>query len=112
MTRDAERSGTEGRPSESAGEASRPGLPQGDPAAAFPWVGLLPEDDVRAFAAELAALARSVGSVGSVDDTAYVEQTPAAWRHTADFHADPELLAALTGDHDDCGPAPDPRDIA
>jgi hypothetical protein len=30
------------------------------------------------------------------------------WRHTAEVHADPELLAALTRDSEDHGPVPPP----
>ncbi|MGW0824580.1 hypothetical protein [Streptomyces sp. NPDC002845] len=76
---------------------------------AFPWVGFLPEPDVHAFAVELVDTMRAAASVGN---SASVAQLLIAWQHTAEFHSDPELLAALTRDHaEDYGPAPDPREV-
>ncbi|WP_406420310.1 hypothetical protein OH809_25650 [Streptomyces sp. NBC_00873] len=77
---------------------------------AFPWVRFLPETDVHAFAVELVDTMRAADSVGN---NASVAQMLIAWQHTAEVYSDPELLAALTRDHDeDYGPAPDPRDVA
>jgi hypothetical protein len=76
---------------------------------AFPWVRFLPEPDLHAFAVELVDTMRAADSVGN---SAAVAQLLTAWRHTAAVHSDPELLAALTEDHDaDYGPVPDPREI-
>ncbi|GAA0641217.1 hypothetical protein GCM10009601_34130 [Streptomyces thermospinosisporus] len=77
---------------------------------AFPWVRFLPESDLHAFAVELVDTMRAADSVGN---SAAVAQLLIAWQHTAEVHSDPELLAALTRDHDeDYGPAPDPRGAA
>ncbi|MGH4029611.1 hypothetical protein ACQB60_11820 [Actinomycetota bacterium Odt1-20B] len=74
---------------------------------AFPWVRFLPEADVHAFAVELVDTMRAADSVAN---SASVAQLLIAWQHTAEVHSDPDLLAALTRDHDaDYGPAPDPR---
>ncbi|WP_031068954.1 hypothetical protein [Streptomyces sp. NRRL S-118] len=76
---------------------------------AFPWVRFLPERDVHAFAVELVGTMRAADSVGN---SAAVAQLLAAWQHTAEVHSDPELLSALTRDHDaDYGPATDPREL-
>jgi hypothetical protein len=50
--------------------------------AAYPWARSLPADDQRRFAAEL-------------------RQLITEWRHTAEVHADPDLLALLTAPVDD-----------
>jgi hypothetical protein len=50
--------------------------------AAYPWARSLPVDDQRRFAADL-------------------RQLITAWRHTAEVHADPDLLASLTAPVDD-----------
>ncbi|GAA3829791.1 hypothetical protein GCM10022403_073790 [Streptomyces coacervatus] len=77
---------------------------------AFPWVRFLPEADVHAFAVELVDTMRAADSVGN---SASVAQLLIAWQHTAEVHSDPELLAALTGDHSEgYGQAPDPRALA
>ena len=73
----------------------------------FPWVRHLPEDARREFAAEwLDALA----AAGELDNGAAVETVVAAWQHTAEIYADPELFAILTREHDgtDYGPVPRP----
>ncbi|KUF19724.1 hypothetical protein [Streptomyces silvensis] len=75
---------------------------------AFPWVRFLPEADVHAFAVELVDTMRSADSVGN---SAAVAQLLVSWQHTAEVHSDPELLAALTRDHDaDYGRVADPRE--
>jgi hypothetical protein len=77
---------------------------------AFPWVRFLPEADVHAFAVELVDTMRAADSLGN---TASVAQMLIAWQHTAEVYSDPELLAALTGDHaEDYGLAPDPRNAS
>ncbi|MGV9283749.1 hypothetical protein [Streptomyces sp. NPDC003730] len=77
---------------------------------AFPWVRFLPEPDLHAFAVELVDTMRAADSLGN---SASVAQLLIAWQHTAEVYSDPELLAALTRDHDeDYGPVPDPRDVA
>jgi hypothetical protein len=68
---------------------------------AFPWVRFLPESDVRVFVVELAQTLRR----GSA---AQVVQVIAEWRHTAEVHADPHLLATLRQPARDCGPVPAP----
>ncbi|GAA0488230.1 hypothetical protein [Streptomyces olivaceiscleroticus] len=74
---------------------------------AFPWVRFLPEPDIHAFAVELVDTMRAADSV---DNSASVAQLLVAWQHTAEAHSDPELLAALTGHHDDdYGQAHTPR---
>ncbi|WP_405648013.1 hypothetical protein [Streptomyces sp. NBC_00019] len=61
------------------------------------------------FAAEPVDTVRAADSVGN---SASVAQPLIAWRHTAEAHSDPELLAVLTKDHaEDCGPARDPRRV-
>ncbi|MEU6556650.1 hypothetical protein ABZ915_41375 [Streptomyces sp. NPDC046915] len=76
---------------------------------AFPWVRFLPEADVHAFAVDLVDTMRAADSIGN---SSSVAQMLIAWQHTAEVHADPELLAALTRDHgEDYGPVPDPQDV-
>lgn len=69
---------------------------------AFPWVRFLPREDVQAFLIELVATLRAVEELHS---PAPVVQVINEWRHTAEVHADPELLAALTKDGEDHGQA-------
>ncbi|WP_406452052.1 hypothetical protein OG782_17645 [Streptomyces sp. NBC_00876] len=77
---------------------------------AFPWVRFLPGPDVHAFAVELVDTMRAADSIGN---SASVAQLLTAWQHTAEVHSDPELLAALTRDHEaDYGQASDPRELA
>ncbi|MEV7284448.1 hypothetical protein AB0O01_07805 [Streptomyces sp. NPDC093252] len=76
---------------------------------AFPWARSLPEPDLHAFAVELTD---ALSIADPADDSASVAQLLIAWRHTAQAHSDPELLAALTRSHEeDRGPVPDPRDV-
>jgi hypothetical protein len=77
---------------------------------AFPWVHFLPDPDVHAFAIELVETMRAADSIAN---SASVAQMLIAWQHTAEVYSDPDLLAALSTDHDaDYGPVPDPRDVA
>jgi hypothetical protein len=71
---------------------------------AFPWVRFLPTQDVRAFVLELVETLRAADAL---DNPAPVVQVIAAWQHTAEVHADPELarIHLLEGD---LGPVPAP----
>ena len=70
---------------------------------AMPWAGPLPEDDLRALAAELAEAASS-GEHAPERVAALLRE----WRATAEAYADPDILAALTTPPVDCGPVPEP----
>lgn len=72
---------------------------------AFPWVRFLPAEDVRAFVVELVETLRAADAV---DNPAPVVNVIAAWRHTAEVYADPELYAQLTAEVADHGPATEP----
>ena len=75
---------------------------------ALPWVAFLPEDDVSAFVAELAAVARGAADL---DNFAPVAVLLAQWRHTAEICADPALRELITREPEgDPGsvPAPEP----
>ncbi|TVZ03156.1 hypothetical protein EAS64_22185 [Trebonia kvetii] len=75
--------------------------------AVFPWVRHLPEDARKEFAAKWLDV---LAAAGELDNGAAVETVVAAWQHTAEIYADPELFAILTRDHDgtDYGPVPPP----
>lgn len=72
---------------------------------AFPWVRFLPTQDVRAFVLDLVETLRAAESVSN---PAPVAQLITEWKHTAEIHADPELLKVLTQDGSDHGPVPAP----
>ena len=74
---------------------------------AFPWLKHLPEDHAREFFNELfnafgeAQLDTMPGvAVNAATYAKYLDAVIAPWRSTAEVHADPELYAALTADHD------------
>jgi hypothetical protein len=71
----------------------------------FPWVRFLPEPERREFLVEFVETLRGAQDL---DTLAPVTQLVTEWRHTAEVHADPTLLAALTKDADDFGPVPEP----
>jgi hypothetical protein len=74
----------------------------------LPWVRFLPASALSEFAADLVG---TVNAAAALRNMTPVAQLLAEWRHTAEVHADPELLAVLTRHHDaDHGPAmpPDP----
>lgn len=88
---------------------------------AFPWLKHLPDDAAREFFEELSeafgeAQMRTMPGV-LVSPQTYVEVLDpllAAWKATAEVHADPELYKALTQDHeggfeDNFVPAPRPE---
>jgi uncharacterized protein DUF6247 len=72
---------------------------------AFPWVRFLPKEDLREFVVELVNTLEAADSLGNL---APVTQVIAGWRHTAEVHADPELLAILRQDGQDFGEVPEP----
>jgi hypothetical protein len=74
----------------------------------FPWVRHLPEDAWGEFAAEWLD---SLSAAAELNNNAGVEGVVAAWQHTAEIYADPELFAILTREHDgtDYGPVPPPE---
>jgi hypothetical protein len=76
--------------------------------AVFPWVRHLDEDERKEFAAEWLAALSSATAMGN---NAEVEVVVAAWQHTAEIYADPELYAILTRQDDgiDYGPVPQPE---
>ena len=68
----------------------------------------LPEEAWGEFAAEWLD---TLSAAGDLDNNAAVEGVVAAWQHTAEIYADPELYAALTRnlDDEDYGPVPPPE---
>lgn len=72
---------------------------------AFPWVRFLATQDVRAFVLELVETLRAADSL---DNPAPVVQVIAAWQHTAEVHADPDLAARIHLLEGDLGPVPAP----
>ncbi|WP_246842825.1 hypothetical protein [Allokutzneria sp. NRRL B-24872] len=72
----------------------------------FPWVRFLPKVDMRAFVVELVDVMEAAASLGN---PAPVSQLIAEWRHTAEVHADPRLLAVLGEDVEDLGEIPAPE---
>ncbi len=72
---------------------------------AFPWVRSLPEEGVRQFVLELVETSAVAGGLGN---SAPVAHLVAAWRSTAEVHADPELLAILKRDGADSPAVPEP----
>ncbi|WP_329027482.1 MULTISPECIES: hypothetical protein [unclassified Streptomyces] len=59
---------------------------------AFPWVRFLPDAAVRKFLIEFMETARAASDLGTV---APLAPLIAAWKSTAEIHADPELRARL-----------------
>lgn len=73
----------------------------------FPWVRYLPTESVREFVVELVETLRATDDL---DTKAPVDVVIAAWKHTAEVYADPELFKALTQtEHGDFGPVPPPE---
>jgi hypothetical protein len=69
----------------------------------FPWVQFLPADDGQMFVAEFVKV---LHASGDLDNFAPVWQLIVEWRHTAEVFADPELLAVIGSEGEDCGPVP------
>jgi hypothetical protein len=76
----------------------------------FPWVRHLPEDARGEFSAEWLD---TLNAATELENNAAVEGVVAAWQHTAEIYADPELYAILTrkidDDDFDGGPVPPPE---
>ncbi|MFJ7911805.1 hypothetical protein [Kitasatospora sp. NPDC096204] len=60
---------------------------------ALPWCTFLPEEDIDTLLAELVHTAR--GAV-ALDNLAPIALLLTQWKHSAEVHADPALLAVLT----------------
>ncbi|MFG2912078.1 hypothetical protein ACGF0D_04150 [Kitasatospora sp. NPDC048298] len=77
--------------------ALRQALPE-----ALPWCTFLPEEDIDTLLAELVDTAR--GAV-ALDNLAPIALLLTRWKHSAEVHADPALLAILTREPEgDLGP--------
>jgi hypothetical protein len=75
--------------------------------AAFPWVRYLAADEVQAFVVELVDVIERSESLGN---PAPLANLVAAWRNTAEIHADPQLARILSQDGSDFGAVPEPDD--
>jgi hypothetical protein len=75
--------------------------------AVFPWVRHLNDEERQEFAAEWL---QALSAAGELDNGAAVEGVVAAWQHTAEIIADPELLSFLTREREsfDYGPVHPP----
>jgi hypothetical protein len=74
---------------------------------AVPWMTFLPDRDADTFVRELVEVLRGAAAI---DNLAPVAILLIQWKHTAEVHADPELLAAVTREVDgDFGPVPVPE---
>jgi len=72
---------------------------------AFPWVRFLPERDAQSFVVEFAA------ALEGPEPLRNAARVATAWQHTAEVHANPELLTILRQDGGDCGPVPTPLSV-
>ena len=68
--------------------------------ATFPWSKFLDDDDLREFASELSDTIRAAADI---ENLAPVTTVITAWRHSAEVHADPDLVRVLTQPADDHG---------
>ncbi|GGK10809.1 hypothetical protein GCM10010123_45950 [Pilimelia anulata] len=68
--------------------------------AVFAWSAFLDDEDLREFAGELTDTVRAAAEL---DNLAPVTTVIAAWRHSAEISADPELVKILTQPADDHG---------
>jgi hypothetical protein len=75
--------------------------------AVFPWMRFLPSDEARAFIAEFTQTARACADLETLLP---LNAVVAAWRVTAEVHADPELYEAISAplEEADYGPVPAP----
>jgi hypothetical protein len=72
----------------------------------FPWLSLLPADDVEQFVADFIKAARISAELGQWSVLAELLR---GWKATAMVFADPDLLRQLSGPlNDDLGPVPAP----
>ncbi|MFI5834639.1 hypothetical protein ACIA5A_13275 [Micromonospora sp. NPDC051300] len=75
-----------------------PGLVRDALPTVLPWVRFLPAVDAEQMADEFVTTAEAAAAVGN---TAALSQLLAEWRHTAEIHADPDLLRILVAPSDD-----------
>ena len=73
----------------------------------FPWMRFLPPDEARAFVAEFTETARACADLETLMP---LNAVAAAWRVTAEIHADPDLCKTLSTPllEADYGPVPEP----
>jgi hypothetical protein len=71
----------------------------------YPWTRFLPEPDQSDFLREFID---TLGAIEDLDTVAPLVQLITEWRHTAEVHADPALVAILTGNLGDFGAVPPP----
>jgi hypothetical protein len=72
----------------------------------FPWIGVLPADDIKQFVKDFMNAAQAAAELGQ---WAVLTRTVREWKATAAIHADPALLKRLTGPlTEDHGPVPSP----
>ena len=71
----------------------------------FPWVRFLPPADADEFLTEFVDV---LHASADLDTFVPVWQVVVEWKHTAEVHADPELLATLRSEGEDFGPVPEP----
>lgn len=73
---------------------------------ALPWVAFLPDEDFDQLLAELTTVAQGAASLENLSPIAVLLTQ---WRHTAEIHADPTLLAIVSREPSgDLGPVPVP----
>ncbi|MEV6101929.1 hypothetical protein [Nocardia sp. NPDC051981] len=75
---------------------------------ALPWVTFLPDSDVDQFVTELVSVAQGAASL---ENLAPLATLLTQWRHTAEIHADPALLALLTREPEGDLGAVEPPDL-
>jgi hypothetical protein len=74
----------------------------------FPWLSLLPGDDLPIFVTDFVKAAQISAELGQ---WSVLAQTVREWKATAAVYADPALAGRLTGDlNDDHGPVPGPAE--
>jgi hypothetical protein len=72
----------------------------------LPWVRFLPPEDLEQMSTDFVETVEAAAAVGN---TAAVSQLLTEWRHTAEIHADPDLLRVLAAPSvDDFGAVPRP----
>jgi hypothetical protein len=73
---------------------------------ALPWVTFLPEEDFELFVTDLISVSRGAADLANLAPVAVLITQ---WRHTAEVHADPDILAIVTSETEgDLGPVPAP----
>ncbi len=75
----------------------------------FPWLGLLPEQELPQFVADFVTAARISAELGQ---WSVLAQTVREWKATAVIYTDPALVRELTEPlNDDHGPVPGPTEV-